>query len=112
MPLRQVKVTPGGAIGQSAVTVHVGTQRCPIGVVEQVQPRDPVGHAPVQSAVVVHARGPASAGIAASTGPASGGAIPPSPGTPPSGGGPIIANDASGVAWKHRGMYGNVLVST
>ena len=27
MPLRHVKVTPGGAIGQSAVVVHVGTQR-------------------------------------------------------------------------------------
>lgn len=104
--MRQVNVIPGGAIGQSAVVVHVGTHSIPIGVALQAHPREPGGHAPVQSAVVVHARGPmppASVGIAASP-----------VGTPPSPGGIIIIalKLGSGAAWKHRGMYGNVLVST
>ena len=102
-----MKVIPGGAIGQSAVTAHVGAQRIPIGEFVQVHPREPGGQAPAQSVVVVHARGPVpppSTGIAASPG-----------GPPASPGGIIIIpalNDASGVAWKQRGMYGKVLVST
>ena len=102
--MRQVNVMPGGAIGQSAVVVQVGTQAMPIGVLLHVQPREPGGHALVQSAVDVQERGPP-----ASAGPPSAG------GTPPSVGGiiiPMSRNDASGVAWKHRGMYGKVLVST
>ena len=84
---------PIGPAGQSAVTAQVGMQIMPIGELLQVQPRAPAGHAPVQSAVVVHARGPIM--------PASPiGIIMPA------------AKDASGVAWKHRGMYGQVLVST
>jgi len=94
---------PGGAIGHSRVVVQVGTQRIPIGVVAQVQPRDPAGHCPVHPAVEVHATGP---GIV----PASATGI-----TPASPGGIIIMpalNDGSGVAWKHRGIYGQVFVST
>jgi hypothetical protein len=100
MPDRQEKVTPGGAIGQSATTLHVGTQRMPIGVVAQVQPREPAGHRPAQPAVEVQAAGPIAP--ASATTPAS----------PP---GIIMApalNEASGAAWKHRGIYGQVLVST
>ena len=106
--MRHVKVTPGGAIGQSAVVVHVGTHIIPIGVVEHVQPADPGGHAPVHCAVLVHARGPVMPPSAGGGPPASVGGTPASPP-----GGIIIARKvASGVAWKHRGMYGNVLVST
>jgi len=98
---------PIGPAGQSAAAVQVGAQRIPMGVVAHVHPREPGGHAPVQSAAPVQVRGPVI--------PPSAGGIPPSPiGTPPSPGGIIMpaANDGSGVAWKHRGMYGKVLVST
>jgi hypothetical protein len=91
---------PIGPAGQSAAAVQVAAQRIPMGVVAHVHPREPGGHAPVQSAALVQLRGPV---------------IPPSAGgTPPSPIGIIMpaANDGSGVAWKHRGMYGKVLVST
>jgi hypothetical protein len=83
------------------LTAQVGTQRMPMGVVAQVHPRAPGAQAFVHSDGVVHARGPIA--------PASATGV-----TPASPAGIIIprANEASGVAWKHRGMYGNVLVST
>ena len=70
-----------GPAGQSEVVVQVGAQVMPIGVDAQVQPREPVGQAPVQSVVDVHARGPMV--------PLSGGALA-SPPVPPSPGGPMV----------------------
>jgi hypothetical protein len=75
-----VKAWPGRT-GQSASVEQVGTQRCPAGVDAQVQPAEPAGQASAQSAVEVQLVGPV---------------VPPPP-VP-------AANEASGAAWKQRGM--------